>query len=217
MLNMRVTGKASSADHKKGNTIFIGLRASTTSNTKPHGWIKSLTSVICFTLGAFFFARFCRALHPRRRSTLAISFLIQSILIIIATSIIQSSAVDGSISTITASPFHDWKSLIPIILLSFQSAGQLVGSRVLDFSEIPTVVVTNMLCDLASDPNLFGPLTTNAKRNRRVGAFGAILVGAVAGGWISKATGEIQTALWIAAGVKGGIACSWIVWPSNGS
>lgn len=84
----------------------------------------------------------------------------------------------------------------------------------LDFSEIPTVVVTSLLCDTASDPELFGKLTANAKRNRRVGAFLCILVGAVAGGWIARATGGVHTALWIAAGVKAGIAVSWIVWPA---
>lgn len=77
------------------------------------------------------------------------------------------------------------------------------------------MVVTSMLCDIASDPQLFGPLTANAKRNRRVLAFLGILVGAVAGGWISKATGEIHTALWIAGGVKVCIATSWIMWPGQ--
>lgn len=85
----------------------------------------------------------------------------------------------------------------------------------LELNEIPTVVVTSMLCDLAADPLLFGRVTANVKRNRRFLAFVGILGGAMAGGWISKARGEVQTALWIAAGVKVLVAISWTVWPGQ--
>lgn len=174
--------------------------------------------MICFTLGAFFFSRLCRLLHPLRRSTLATSFFIQALFIIVATALFQSGAISGTIPTLlasSASPDIDWKSLAPIVLLSFQAAGQLIGSRVLELNEIPTVVVTSMLCDFAADPLLFTPVTANVKRNRRLLAFLGILVGAMAGGWISKARGEVQTALWIAAGVKVVIAVSWTVWPGQ--
>lgn len=33
----------------------------------------------------------------------------------------------------------------------FQSAGQIMASRALGFSEIPTVVITSLLCDLVLD------------------------------------------------------------------
>lgn len=87
----------------------------------------------------------------------------------------------------------------------------------LDLSEIPTVVVTSLLCDTAADPELFARLTANVKRNRRVLAFVGILSGAVAGGWIARATGGVQTALWVAAGVKVCVAGSWVVWPGDES
>ena len=109
----------------------------------------------------------------------------------------------------------DWKEEIPIALLSFQSAGQMVGSRILNISEIPTVVVTSVLCDFASDPNLTDPLLANARRNRRALAFLGILVGAVAGGWISKAAGEIQSVLWLAGGMKILITGFWMLWPQE--
>lgn len=81
-----------------------------------------------------------------------------------------------------------------------QSAGQTVASRVLGYNEVPTVVITSLLCDLMMDPKLF--LLRNEKRDRRVIAFILTLVGAIAGGWISKATGNIWAALWIIAGLK---------------
>lgn len=131
----------------------------------------------------------------------------------IAASIIQAGVVDGSLPNVANNTDIEWKSIIPIALLSFQSSGQMVGSRILNMSEIPTVVVTSVLCDFASDPAIASPLRANVKRNRRVLAFSGILVGAVAGGWISKATGEIQTVLWIAGGIKTIVTISWMLWP----
>ena len=104
---------------------------------------------------------------------------------------------------------------VPIALLSFQSAGQIVGSRALGISEIPTVVVTSVLCDLASDPALVSPLTRNAKRNRRVLAFVGILIGAIAGGSIAKVTGGMEAVLWLAGGIKVVVTCSWVLWPEK--
>lgn len=104
---------------------------------------------------------------------------------------------------------------MPIALLSFQSAGQIVGSRVLGFAEVPTVVLTSMLHDISTDPALLGPLRQNMKRNRRILAFAGILAGAVAGGFISESTKRMQVPLWIAGGIKFFIASAWIVWPEK--
>lgn len=172
-------------------------------------------SIVCFILGAFFFSRFCRYLSPLRRGTLVSSFLIQSTFVLVTAAIIEAGVVDGS--TPRVSQDIDWRQLLPISLLSFQSAGQMVGSRILNISEIPTVVVTSVLCDFASDPKLTAPLCANAKRNRRALGFLGILVGAVAGGWISKAAGQIQSVLWLAGGIKFLISVSWMLWPQNPS
>lgn len=91
----------------------------------------------------------------------------------------------------------------------------MVGSRTLSLSEIPTVVVTSVLCDFASDPEIASPLRRNVKRNRRVLAFTGILAGAVMGGWISKVTGGMQTVLWVAGGIKILVMCSWMLWPEK--
>ena len=122
--------------------------------------------------------------------------------------------IDGSVST-AASREIQWTEEIPIALLSFQSAGQIVGSRILKVVEIPSVVVTSVLCDFASDPNLLSPPMANGARNRRVMAFSGILVGAVVGGWAAKAMSKIEPVIWLAAAIKLLIAGSWAVWPER--
>jgi hypothetical protein len=147
----------------------------------------------------FLFSRFHRLLTPLRRSTLVASFLLQAIFIFI-TALIQADVINGTLATIP--PDIDWRQALPIALLSFQSTGQIVASRALSLSEVPSVVITSVLCDLVSDPQLLVGLPSNAKRNRRILAFFGILAGAVAGGWLTSRTGKIQGSLWI-AGVKG--------------
>lgn len=121
--------------------------------------------------------------------------------------------VDGDLGTIPSDIV--WISEIPIALLSFQSAGQIIGSRMLNLAEIPSVVLTSMLCDLSSDPKLTAPLKDNIKRNRRALAFTSILIGAVAGGFISEGTGQMQVALWITGGMKILITFAWMLWPES--
>ena len=121
--------------------------------------------------------------------------------------------MNGDLDTISSD--IAWKSEIPIALLSFQSSGQIIGSRVLNLSEIPSVVLTSMLCDLASDPQLVGGWKSNIKRNRRALAFVMILVGAVAGGFISEGSGKMQVVLWIAGALKVLITGAWMLWPES--
>ncbi|KAF6222460.1 hypothetical protein HO133_001546 [Letharia lupina] len=197
-----------------GNTIFLGLGGATPHSTsKPYGWVKSFLSITSFCLGCFVFSLASRLLTPLRRSTLTASFVLQSLIIVVAAAIIQGGVVNGSLHTITAD--INWRELLPIALLSFQSAGQIVGSRVLGFAEVPTVVLTSMLHDISTDPALLGPLRQNMKRNRRILAFAGILAGAVAGGFISESTKRMQVPLWIAGGIKFFIASAWIVWPEK--
>ena len=140
-----------------------------------------------------------------------ISFFFQTMIVFLTAAVIQGGVVNGSLNSITRD--INWWELLPIALLSFQAAGQIVESRALDLSEIPTIVVTSMMHDIFADANLLKPLGSNVKRNRRIGAFAAILIGAVAGGFISESTRRIQVPLWIAGGLKLIIACAWIVWP----
>ncbi|KAF1733348.1 hypothetical protein CRV24_007248 [Beauveria bassiana] len=119
--------------------------------------------------------------------------------------------IDGSYPSHRAPGSVDFKEIAVIALLSFQAAGQIVSSRTLSVGEIPTVVVTSMLCDLMSDPALLA-WAKNDKRNRRFVAFVLTLVGAICGGWISKASGAVQPSLWTVAGIKLVLAISWLFW-----
>lgn len=201
-----------------GNTIFIGLGGSTGHTTnKPYGWAKSLVSVLCFVIGSFFFSRLHRIMTPRRRGTLITSFLLQTIIIFTAAGLVQGKApsprIEGTIADLSSD--IDWLQAVPIAILSFQSAGQIVASRALSLSEIPSVVVTSLLCDLVSDPKLWVGLPGNVPRNRRLLAFFGILVGAVAGGWLTTETGEIHWALWVAGVLKFVVVLAWVVWPKK--
>ncbi len=106
----------------------------------------------------------------------------------------------------------DSVELALIALLSFQAAGQIVNSRGLGLSEVPTVVITTLLCDLVSDEHVLAPLNQNIKRNRRAVAFVLTMSGAICGGWLSKITGTVQPSLWFVAGIKGLITLYWLVW-----
>lgn len=141
--------------------------------------------------------------------------MLQAIVVLVCAAVVQGGGVDGRLGSISGDV--DWRAEVLIAFLSFQSAGQIVGGRTLGLAEIPSIVVTSMLCDLASDPNLIGPVKSNVKRNRRALAFLGILVGAVVGGFVSEGTGRVEVVLWIAGGLKVGIAVAWMLWPKKGS
>ncbi|OTB02286.1 hypothetical protein M426DRAFT_322861 [Hypoxylon sp. CI-4A] len=194
-----------------GNTVFLALGTSE-QNNKPFGWARSLCSIGCFTLGCLAFSRLHQFIGGGRlRRTLFLSFLLQTVFVIVAATIIQTGVVDETYPSQRDPTDVDFLELVPIALLSFQAAGQIVNSRGLGVSEVPTVVITSLLCDLVSDPRLLDPLTKNVKRNRRAVAFLLTLIGAICGGWISKATGAVQPSLWFVAALKGVITCSWLL------
>ena len=195
-----------------GNTVLMGLGASNARSSKhPYRWAKSLTSLIFYLAGCLFFSKASRVLGQRRRSTLAMSFLLQAVIIIVSAAVVQDGVVEGRLDYITND--INWLQEIPIALLSFQAPGQVCGSRQLGFFETPTVVVTTMIYDFASDPDLFVGLTKNPVRNRRFMGFIAMLLGAVAGGWVTISMGQIHVTLWVAAAIKVSIALAWVVWP----
>jgi hypothetical protein len=192
-----------------GNTIFVGLGASG-QNARPFGWARSLMSIACFMFGSISFSRLNHLLGPLKRGTLCLSFLLQTLMIFVAASLIESDVVDGHLP-VTSFAVR-WNQLAPITLLSFQAAGQIVGSRALGYGELPTVVITSLLCDLFSDRDLLAPINSNVKRNRRVLGFTLTLVGAIAGGWVSKASKGVQSSLWVAGSIKFVITFLWMIW-----
>lgn len=134
-------------------------------------------------------------------------------MLIVTASLVEAEIIAGA-PTKTLNPNRiDWTQEAAIVLLSFQSAGQIVTSRALGFNEIPTVVITSLLCDLVSDTQFFA--LRNRKRDRRVVAFFLTLLGAIAGGWITKATGEIAVVLWVAVGIKAVVMGIWVIWTAD--
>lgn len=106
--------------------------------------------------------------------------------------------------------------LLPLALLAFQSGGQIVTSRLLGFNEVPTTVLTSVYCDLASDPKLLAPFKKNVKRNRRAATVVTFLLGGIAGGWLSRSSAHMSSALWLGGAIKVAIAIGWASWKARG-
>lgn len=156
------------------------------------------------------FAYLNAALGPKRRGTLFISFFIQSLLLIITALLVQSGAIPGLQSSSEGNIEIIWSQEVLIVLLSIQAGGQIVASRALGYNDLPTLVVTVTLCDLVSDPKLFR--LRNQKRDRRLFSIILTFVGAIAGGWITKTTGDIYAVIWLVAGIKLLISATWLFW-----
>lgn len=195
-----------------GNTIFVALGTSG-QNNRPFGWARSLCSIGCFTIGCLLFARFHQLLGGARlRRTVLGSFFLQTVCVVVAAAIIQGGVIDGRYPSQRDPADVNFTELAAVALLSFQAAGQIVNSRGLGVSEVPTVVITSLLCDLVSDDRLLARYSANEKRNRRAIAFVLTLLGAICGGWISKATGMVQPSLWLVAAIKAAITVGWLGW-----
>lgn len=206
-----ITGLADSSSISKwgsfvsmqtGNTVYIGVGLSDLGQSTR--WIKASTSVGFFCIGSFVFARWHRNLGPLKRWVMLLSYLVQLLCIIAAAIIVMVDKTQDDASDIR------WHVLAPIAFVAFQSGGQAVTSRALNFNALTSVVLTSIYCDLFSDAKLFAGLTQNVQRNQRVGAPLALLVGAIGGGlWARTAIG-LAGALWTAAGLKLVIICAWM-------
>ncbi|KAF5679770.1 DUF1275 domain-containing protein [Fusarium heterosporum] len=208
-----------------GNTIFVGLGVSHQPENLPgKAWSRCLLAIVAFGFGALCFSSFHRHFGPQKRWVLIASFFTQTILTGLVALLATTGAVynhphgretthqDGYITERVQNTFPA-SDYAAIIILAFQSAGQIVASRVLKYNSMPTVVLTSLYCDLMSDAKLFtAPITDNADRNRR--ALGAILLfaGAVSGGFLSKSWVGFAGALWIAAFLKLCITTAWVLW-----
>ncbi|RHZ69662.1 hypothetical protein CDV55_105410 [Aspergillus turcosus] len=201
------------ASMQTGNTVFIALGASSQPAYPGYLWAKSLVAVTVFILSMILYIHFSRLLLPRRRSTLFLSFSAQTLALLAAAILVET----GNVSRRPEDPRApiQWIQILPISLLSFQAAGQIVASRTLAFDEIPTVVLTTLLCDLLVDKELLARgWRSNPRRNRRVGAFLALFLGAMTAGGLSKVT-DMAASLWLATGLKLGIVVSWLVWKAE--
>jgi len=188
-----------------GNTVYIGLGlAAPHESTR---WIKSGVSLISFCVGSICFSRFHWWFTPSRRWVLCVSFLVQMGLVIVAAAILTWGPK-------SANEREDigWNVLVPIALVAFQSCGQAVTSRALQYNALTSVVLTSIYCDLFSDVKLLA--AHNVERNRRLAAPVLLLFGAVMGGVIAHSPIGTAGVLWIAAGFKLFVVVSWFSWPA---
>jgi len=220
-----------------GNTVFVGLGFAAVIKQqgqaeKSWGWVKSLTAILFFQFGAFFFSRFHKlAASPCRRWSIMSSFAIQTIFIIVAAALVTTGIVPAALNPIkalydaggneftVASPSYaekhvDWMVLVPLAILAFQSAGQAVGARVLGYPGLPTGVLTSLYVALWSDPNvLTAGISESRERNQRVAAVFVLIVGAVFGGLCTDGSIlGVAGSLWIAAALKVMIVVGWWFW-----
>ncbi|PGG97377.1 hypothetical protein GX51_07347 [Blastomyces parvus] len=198
------------ANMQTGNIVFLALGVSGEPQpTSTFRWPKCLISIAAFLLGILFFIHGSRLLSPLRRSTLITSFTIQTLAVLLASTFVQTGLVQSQHEHGSAPGRTALMEMIPISLLAFQAGGQIITSRVLKMDEVPTVVLTTLLCDLLIDPRLLA--NPNPARNRRIGSFGALFVGAMVSGLLSKEAG-IASSLWLATAVKGVVALCWVGW-----
>ena len=189
-----------------GNTIYIGLGLAAPSESQR--WIKSSVSLASFCVGSLFFSRFHRFFSPSRRWVLCASFLLQTLLIVVAAAILTKGPTPAA-----DKESINWDVMVPNALVAFQSCGQAVTSRALKYNSLTSVVLTSIYCDLFSDVELFS--ARNVERNRRLAAPLLLLAGAVLGGVLARSALGTAGCLWIAAGLKFMVTLSWFLWPAE--
>jgi Protein of unknown function (DUF1275) len=232
-----------------GNTIFAALGFSgQPSNVHPNAYLKSITSIFAFCLGTLFFSAFHRLpcwsdpnLTPsRRRFVLIGSFTIQTIFIIVAGILIQLGLVSNrpSVAGAFSSGNHlsslpnpeeedNYKDLIAIAILAFQSSGPVFFSRVLGVIELPTIVLSTLYCDFMADlyrlPTSLRNKTSwktffrNDERRqfRRLGSILMLFSGGLVGGFMFRSKAGMAGAIWLAAALKGSLVVGWAFWKSE--
>jgi hypothetical protein len=106
-----------------------------------------------------------------------------------------------------------WQVLVPIAVVAFQSSGQAVTSRALQYAGLTSVVLTSNYCDLFSDPKIFA--ASNVERNRRIAAPLLLLLGACFGGLWAHTSVGLAAALWTAVVLKAMAVIAWVFWKSE--
>ncbi|KAL4810247.1 hypothetical protein BDV18DRAFT_156616 [Aspergillus unguis] len=186
-----------------GNTVYLGLGLSGLDESpNSQRWLKALISISSFCIGSLFFTILHHRLtavfkSPRERGALVLSFLLQACCIAIAAGIVMHKHQSKS------DPLGIGNAL-PLALVAFQSSGQAVTSRVVGFNSLTSVVLTSVYCDL------FAYLGSGKGKSvdewRRLGAVAGLLLGILIGGAWAKTQVGLVGALWMAFGLKGGIA-----------
>ena len=146
------------------------------------------------------------AVGPTRRLTLCLSFLVQTVCIVIAATLVETDAVPES--TVDSKLVF-----LAIPFLAAQSGAQIVTAKSLGFSEVPTTVLTSVYNDLGGDTHLLA--WHNPKRDRRLAAVAMILVGGISAAWLSRDQGSLAAVLWLGAGIKLLLSFSWLLFRAD--
>ena len=121
----------------------------------------------------------------------------------------------------------NYKDLIAIALLAFQSSGPVFFSRVLGAIELPTIVLSTLYCDFVADlyllPSRFRTkiswydfvFKSERRQIRRLCSILCLFLGGLSGGYIFQSPAGMITAIWLAAGLKGSLVLGWILWRSE--
>jgi Protein of unknown function (DUF1275) len=210
-------------------------------------YYKSLVSIGSFCFGTLVF----NAIHryptglknqptSRRRWVCVVSFLIQSIFIVIAATMVSVNLVSripfrpGTFSSGTdpedpENTETNYLDLVPIVFLSFAASGQVCFSRVLGVLELPTIVLSTLYHDFSADiygiREAWGNSATfsdfvfvqHRRQEKRLASILAFFVGAVTGSEMYKSRAGIAGALWMAAGLKLAMVFMFVVWKKDAS
>ncbi|KAL4947361.1 hypothetical protein BDW69DRAFT_204474 [Aspergillus filifer] len=197
------------ASMQTGNTVYLGLGSIGADPSSASRWVKAATSIGSFCLGCLFFSLFYRGLGGgRKRGVLVSAFVLQGALVAVAAGVVIVQP--GSTSSKNE---LDWRNLLPLSLVAFQSSGQAVSSRVLERKSLTSVVLTSVYCDLFSLPIPAGGSGKGGIEDlKRFGAIVCLLLGVVLGGlWAKSETGPVG-ALWTVVAGKSVIVIAWLLW-----
>lgn len=223
-----------------GNTVFAALGlGGLPQSAHSQQFIKSFIAIGGFCMGTLFFNilhRFPTGLHnqasSRRRVIFVLSFTVQTILILVAAALVTSGVVStypfipGTFSSGShrTSGGRNWLDVIPIIILSFEAAGQVCLSRVLSLIELPTIVLSTLYHDYVADTLTYRQLWRQSssisdfifvqgrRQNKRLASIIALFIGGVVGGEMYKSKAGMAGALWLAGAIKGTITIVFAFW-----
>ncbi len=118
----------------------------------------------------------------------------------------------------------NYLDLLPVAVLAFEAAGQVCLSRVLSLIELLTIVLSTLYHDFTAD--LYGTreawrksssfrdfiLVQWRRQEKRLASIVALFVGGLVGGQMYKSVAGMAGALWMAAGLKGAISLTFLIW-----
>ena len=184
--------------------------------------------------------RFPTGLHTqassRKRSVFVLSFLVQTILVVIAAALVTSGVVSNqpfivgqfSSGSHTMEEVEDdhknYMDLLPIAVLAIEAAGQVCLSRVLSLIELPTIVLSTLYHDWTGD--LLGTrqlwrrsksfkdfvIVHSRRQNKRFLAIVALFLGGYVGGEMYKSKIGMAGALWLASFLKASVVVTFALW-----